>query len=237
MELTIAQAAKMIDHTNLHVDATTDDICALCREAMEYGFAMVAVNQFQSATCAEVLQDTGVRVGAAISFPLGQTTIAAKVSDTCDAIAHGATEIDYVVNLTAVKDGNWAYVEEEMQHLVDACAQAEVISKVIFENCYLTDDEKIRLCEIANAVGPDYVKTSTGMGEGGATEADVRLMRAHCLPSIKVKAAGGIRDAETFLAMVEAGADRIGTSSGISIIEELKARLAAEAKDAFTIER
>lgn len=237
MKLTLAQAAKMIDHTNLHADASTDAIRALCREAADHGFAMVAVNQVQSATCADVLEGTGVGVGAAISFPLGQTTVASKVSDTCDAIAHGATEIDYVVNLTAVKDGDWAYVEDEMRRIVDACARAEVVSKVIFENCYLTDDEKVRLCEVANAVGPDFVKTSTGMAEGGATLADVRLMRAHCLPSVKVKAAGGIRDAETFLAMVEAGADRIGTSAGIAIIEELRGLLAAESKDAFVIDR
>lgn len=237
MKLTLAQAAKMIDHTNLHADASTDAIRALCREAADHGFAMVAVNQVQSASCAAVLEGTGVGVGAAISFPLGQTTVASKVSDTCDAIAHGATEIDYVVNLTAVKDGDWAYVEDEMRRIVDACARAEVVSKVIFENCYLTDDEKVRLCEVANAVGPDFVKTSTGMAEGGATLADVRLMRAHCLPSVKVKAAGGIRDAETFLAMVEAGADRIGTSAGIAIIEELRGLLAAESKDAFVIDR
>ncbi len=231
---TIDQLARMIDHTNLHADASADDIRLLCNEAMAHGFAMVAVNQVQVHLCHEVLKDSDVHVGAAISFPLGQTSIFSKVQDTRDAIECGADEIDYVVNLTEVKNGNWDYVREEMECIVALCREGRgggvvgvsepVVSKVIFENCYLTDDEKIALCQIASEVKPNFVKTSTGFGTGGATLHDVRLMRANVPDEVKVKAAGGIRTADEFLAFVDAGAERIGTSAGIAIIEELARR-------------
>ncbi len=231
---TIDQLAHMIDHTNLHADASADDIRLLCNEAMAHGFAMVAINQVQVHLCHEILKDSDVHVGAAISFPLGQTSIFSKVQDTRDAIECGADEIDYVVNLTEVKNGNWDYVREEMECIVAMCREGRgggvagssepVVSKVIFENCYLTDDEKIALCQIASEVKPDFVKTSTGFGTGGATLHDVRLMRANVPDEVKVKAAGGIRTADEFLTFVEAGAERIGTSAGIAIIEELARR-------------
>ncbi len=211
----------MIDHTNLHADACDQDMETLCQEARDHGFAMVAVNSVQSALCSALLAGTGVHTGAAIGFPLGQTTIAVKVFETRDAIANGADEIDYVVNLTAVKNGQWDLVKREMTEIVGACRERGVIVKVIFENCYLTDDEKIRLCEIASEVRPDFIKTSTGFGTGGATFEDVALMRENVDPAVKVKAAGGIRDAETFLKMVELGAERIGTSAGVAIMAEL----------------
>ena len=210
--------AAMIDHTNLHADASEKDMEVLCREARDNGFAMVAVNSVQSALCSSLLANTGVHTGAAIGFPLGQTTIATKVFETRDAIANGADEIDYVVNLTAVKNGQWDLVKREMVEIVDACRENDVVVKVIFENCYLTDDEKVRLCEIASEVRPDFVKTSTGFGTGGATVHDVALMRATVGDACKVKASGGIHTAEEAAAMVEAGADRIGTSSGIAIV-------------------
>ncbi|WP_455137059.1 deoxyribose-phosphate aldolase [Thermophilibacter sp.] len=221
----LADLAAMVDHTNLHADATRADMERLCAEAREWGFAMVAVNSVQSRLCAKLLEGSGVHVGAAISFPLGQTSVAAKVFETRDALGAGADEIDYVVNLTEVKAGNWDFVTDEMRRVVDACNEAGAVSKVIFENCLLTDDEKIRLCEVANQVRPTFVKTSTGFSTGGATVEDVRLMRAHVDGAVKVKAAGGIRTADAFLAMVAAGAERIGCSAGVPIMRELSARM------------
>lgn len=220
----LTDLAGMVDHTNLHADATRADMERLCAEAREWGFAMVAINSVQTRLCAELLADSGVHVGAAISFPLGQTSVATKVFETRDALAAGADEIDYVVNLTEVKAGNWAYVTDEMERVVAVCNDAGAISKVIFENCLITRDEKIRLCEIASQVRPTFVKTSTGFSTGGATVEDVRLMREHVDPSVKVKAAGGIRTADAFLAMVGAGAERIGCSAGVPIMRELAAR-------------
>ncbi len=222
---TLDNFAQLIDHTNLHADATHADMDVLCDEAARHHFRMVAINQVQVAYCAERLAGTDVHVGAAIAFPLGQTTIAAKVAETRDALANGATEIDYVMNLTQVREHNWSYVADEMRQIVAACNEAGVPSKVIFENCYLSDAEKIELCRIAREVRPTFVKTSTGFGTGGATVHDVELMHEHVAGEVLVKAAGGIRDAKTFLAMVRAGARRIGTSAGVAIIEELAQRI------------
>lgn len=224
MNYTLTDLALLVDHTNLHPDATREDMAKLCREAKDYGFRMVAINSCQSKLCSELLEGSDVHTGAAIGFPLGQTTIATKVFETRDAIANGADEIDYVVNLTAVKNGQWDLVKREMVEVVDACRENDVTVKVIFENCYLTDDEKVRLCEIASEVRPDFIKTSTGFGTGGATFEDVALMRENADPAVKVKAAGGIRDADTFLKMVELGAERIGTSAGVAIMAELAER-------------
>lgn len=232
---TLDDLCRLIDHTNLHADATEADMKRLCDEAKRYHFKMVAINQTQSRFCAQQLAGTDIDVGAAIAFPLGQTSIAAKVFETKDALSNGANEIDYVVNLTEVKMGNWAYVADEMRQIVAVCNDAGIPSKVIFENCYLTDGEKIRLCEIAREVRPTFVKTSTGFGTGGATVEDVALMRAHVGEDVQVKAAGGIRDADTFIAMVKAGARRIGCSAGIPIIEEIASRMKAEGTDALEI--
>ncbi len=227
---TLDDLARLVDHTNLHADATEADMEKLCDEARRYHFKMVAINSGQSARCARLLAGTDIHVGAAISFPLGQTSIAAKVFETRDAIANGATEIDYVVNLTEVKAGNWAYIEDEMAQIVAACRKASegrdepIPCKVIFENCLITDDEKLKLCEVASRVKPDYVKTSTGFSTGGATVGDVRLMREHVPAEVQVKAAGGIRDADTFLDMIRAGATRIGCSAGVPILDELRRR-------------
>ena len=225
---TPGQVAAMIDHTNLKAYATREDFQRLCDEARRYGFKSVAVNTYPVKMCREMLAGSGVLTGAAVAFPLGQTSIAAKVFETRDALANGANEIDYVVNVTRVKMHDWDYVADEMRQIVAVCDEAGVPSKVIFENCYLTDDEKIRLCEIARAVRPTFVKTSTGFGTGGATVHDVALMKEHVGDEVQVKAAGGIRDADAFLAMVRAGARRIGTSSGVAIIQELARRMEAE---------
>lgn len=218
----IDQLAQMIDHTNLKPYASRKDMKTLCEEAKTYHFKMVAINQVQSALCHEYLADSDVAIGAAISFPLGQTSIAAKVFETKNAIEIGATEIDYVINLTEVKAKNWAYLKDEMQQIVAVCRENQVISKVIFENAYLTEKEKIALCHIAKEVEPDFIKTSTGFAPSGATFEDVKLMKEQVGPKVKVKAAGGIRDAETFKKMLACGAERIGTSSGMAIIDALK---------------
>ena len=169
-----------------------------------------------------MLKDSPVHVGAAIGFPLGQTTIATKVFEVTDAIKNGADEIDYVINISELKDGNIAYIEQEMKEIVAVCQAQNVLSKVILENCYLTNAEKVVVCEIAKRVKPTFVKTSTGFGTGGATLEDVKLMKEIVGAEVKVKAAGGIRDFATAKAMVEAGAERLGTSSGIKIITEYR---------------
>ena len=220
--ITKEKLSGMIDHTNLKAYASEADMKKLCEEAKSYGFAMVAINSGQSKRCAEYLKDTAVHVGAAIGFPLGQTTIAVKVFETEDAILNGADEIDYLINITELKAKNYDYIKTEMQKIVEVCRKHHVISKVIFENCYLTKDEIVKMCEIANEVKPDFIKTSTGFGTSGALLEDVQLMRKHADSDIKVKAAGGIRSLETALAFVEAGAERIGTSCGIAIIDEMK---------------
>ena len=231
----LIQLSQLIDHTNLKPDATTAMMEKLCQEAKNYHFKMVAINQVQSRLCAQLLKGTGVDIGAAIAFPLGQTTIASKCFETQNAIENGATEIDYVINISELKAGNLQYIEDEMAQIVKICRQHNVVSKVIFENCYLTDEEKIALCKIAVKVKPDFIKTSTGFGTSGATIEDVKLMKNQVGDAVKVKAAGGIRSADTFKKMVAAGAQRIGTSSGIAIIDELKQELAASNKDTIEL--
>lgn len=231
----LIQLSQLIDHTNLKPDATTAMMEKLCQEAKNYHFKMVAINQVQSQLCAQLLKGTGVDIGAAISFPLGQTTIASKCFETQNAIENGATEIDYVINISELKAGNLHYIEDEMTQIVKICRQHNVISKVIFENCYLTDEEKIALCKIAVKVKPDFIKTSTGFGTSGATVEDVKLMKNQVGDAVKVKAAGGIRSADSFKKMIAAGAQRIGTSSGIAIIDELKQELVASNKDTIEL--
>ena len=221
MTITKEAMAKMIDHTNLKAFSDEAAMKQLCDEAAEYGFAMVAINGAQVHRCAKWLEGTGVHVGATVGFPLGQTTLACKEFETRDAIENGADEIDYVINISELKDGNLAYIEEEMQKLTAICREAGVMIKVIFENCYLTDEEKRAVAEIAKKVRPDYIKTSTGFGTGGATVEDVRLMKSVVGSDVKVKAAGGIRDHKTAVAMAEAGAERIGTSAGVEIMKAM----------------
>ena len=182
---------------------------------------MVAINSCQTKLCKQLLKDSDIHVGAAISFPLGQTTIETKLFETKDAIENGADEIDYVVNLTKVKDHDFDYIEDEMRQITKLCHDNKVICKVIFENCYLEKEEIIKLSEIALKVKPDFIKTSTGFGTSGAKVEDVALMKSIVKDEVMVKAAGGIRDLETCMAMIKAGASRIGTSSSLKILEEL----------------
>ena len=214
----------MFDHTNLKAFATDKDFEILCAEAAENHFAMVAINSAPVALCKKLLAGSGVHVGAAISFPLGQTTIETKLFETENAMENGADEIDYVLNVGQLKQGNLAYIQDEMERMVAVCRKHGVLSKVIFENCYLTKEEIKAAALIAKEVGPDFIKTSTGFGTGGATVEDVRLMKETVGEKVKVKAAGGIRDLDTCLAMIEAGAQRIGTSSSLKILEEYSQR-------------
>ena len=213
------ELAGMIDHTNLKAFADDAAFQKLCDEARNYQFKMVAINPAQTVRCKEKLKGCPVHVGAAIGFPLGQTTLECKIFETKDAIEKGADEIDYVINVAELKNKNYDYIRKEMEKIVGICKDAGVISKVIFENCYLTDEEKRKVAEIAKGVRPDFIKTSTGFGTGGATAEDVKLMKSVVGGDVKVKAAGGIRDLETALAMIEAGAERLGTSAGVEIIE------------------
>jgi len=218
------QLAKMIDHTFLKAYASDADMKKLCDEALKYDFAMVAINSGQSKRCAEYLKGTNIHVGAAIGFPLGQQSIETKAFETRNALDNGANEIDYVINITELKEKNYEYIKKEMQTIVDICHEYHVTSKVIFENCYLTKDEIVKMAEIAKEVKPDFIKTSTGFGTGGATLEDVKLMKQTVGDEVKVKAAGGIRSLDEALAFVEAGAQRIGTSKGVEIIEEYEKR-------------
>ncbi len=207
----------LIDHTNLHPDAVEEDIEKLCDEARAFGFATVCVNSCWTATAAKLLEDTNVGVTTVIGFPLGAMSTVSKVAETVAAIADGATEIDMVINIGRLKAGDDAMVTRDIAAVVTAAGSAAV--KVIIECCLLTDDEIVRACKASVKAGAAFVKTSTGFSTGGATVEDVRLMRQTVGDACKVKAAGGIHTYEEAAAMVEAGADRLGTSSGIQIAE------------------
>ena len=211
--------AKYIDHTLLKPDATEAQIEQLCAEAREYGFASVCVNSCYASLAARLLAGSDVAVCCVIGFPLGAATTAAKAFEAADAAQNGATEIDMVINVGAAKDGRWDYVEADIAG-VAAAIEGKALLKVIIETCLLTDGEKIEACRAAVRAGADFVKTSTGFSKAGATAADVALMRKTVGPAIGVKAAGGIRTCADAMAMIEAGASRIGASAGIAILSE-----------------
>jgi deoxyribose-phosphate aldolase len=214
--------AGMIDHTLLKADATRADIEKLCREAAEFKFATVCVNPAWVAFAAARLRGTSVGVCSVVGFPLGATTAEVKNFETRRAIYDGAAEIDMVINIGALKSGDLRTVERDIEAVVDPCRQCGVISKVIIEAALLTDDEKITASTLTKAAGADFVKTSTGFGPGGATVADVALMRRVVGAEMGVKAAGGVRDLEGLKAMVAAGATRVGASAGVKIVQESK---------------
>lgn len=218
MTYTKSQVASMIDHTNLKPFATDADIRKLCREAAENHFASACVNPAQVKHAAELLAGTGVKTCSVIAFPLGQLTIAEKVAEAKLAMADGAEEIDYVLNIGQLKSGNRDYIREEMQAMTDAAHECGRKVKVIFDTCYLEKDEIRAAAAVARDVKPDFIKTSTGFGTGGALAEDVKLMKETAGPDVAVKASGGIRNWESAKAMLEAGASRIGTSNGIDII-------------------
>ena len=222
MKWTKEQVAAMIDHTNLKAYATKADFQKLCDEARTYGFKSVAINTYPVSICRKMPEGSGVLTGAAIAFPLGQTTIATKVAEAENAVADGCQEFDYVLNVGRLKEHDYAYIEEEMAAMTAVARKAGICCKVIFETCYLTEEEIIQAAVIASRVKPDFVKTSTGFGTAGAKAEHVRLMKQYAGPDVQVKAAGGIRSWADAKAMLEAGATRLGTSSGIRIMEEIQ---------------
>ncbi|NJE05463.1 deoxyribose-phosphate aldolase [Thermococcus sp. M36] len=214
--------AKYIDHTNLKPYATREDIIRLCEEAKKYGFYAVCVNPYRVRLAKEVLGDSGVKVATVIGFPLGATPTEVKVFEAKKALEDGADELDMVINIGALKDGDYEYVKNDIAEVVKVAHERGAKVKVIIETCYLTEEEKVKACELAKEAGADFVKTSTGFGTGGATVEDVKLMRRTVGPEMGVKASGGVRTYEQALAMIEAGATRIGTSSGVKIVEGAK---------------
>ncbi len=225
LQMTPVDLAGLVDHTYLKPFGDVAAIDRLCAEAAEYHFASVAVNGYEVARCAAALRGTGVKVTAVAGFPLGQMTPEAKLFEVRDVIAKGAGEVDIVQNVRALQNGDWKLVLDELTEFARICRDVGVVSKVIFENCYLTEEQKILSCKCACEAGVDFVKTSTGFGSGGATVNDVALMRKQVGPEKGVKAAGGIRDLAAAQAMIRAGATRIGTSAGVEIMKEFALRV------------
>ncbi len=217
--MTRSELAKMIDHTVLRADAAQGYVATLCDEAVHHGFAAVSVNPAWVSFCAKKLEGSGVLVNATIGFPLGANTAAVKVAEARDAVKNGATELDMVINVGALKSGYADFVEKEIAAVVKAAEGVPV--KVILETSLLTTDEKIAVCEMAMRSGAAFVKTSTGFGRAGATTDDVALMRQVVGTKLGVKAAGGIRSYGDAASMIGAGANRIGTSSGVRILKEM----------------
>jgi deoxyribose-phosphate aldolase len=212
--------AHLIDHTLLKPDATQDEIAQLCYEARKYGFASVCVNPAYVELCAQLLKGSGVPVCTVVGFPLGATSTETKVFEAQQAIREGATEVDMVINVGAVKSRDYELVEHDIASIARACHAGDAILKVIIEAALLTDEEKVVACQLAKVAGADFVKTSTGFGPGGATAADVALMRRVVGLAMGVKAAGGIRTYEDAQRMIAAGASRIGASASVKIVQE-----------------
>ncbi len=208
---------KYIDHTILKATASSAEVQKLCEEAIEHEFYSVCVNGCYVADAKHLLQGTDVKVAAVVGFPLGAMTTASKVFEAKEAIENGASEIDMVINVAKLKDGEFDYVENEIRLIKEAIGNN--VLKVIIETCYLTDEEKVKACELSLVAKADFVKTSTGFGTGGATYEDVKLMKSVVGDNAKVKASGGVRDKETAQKYVDLGAERLGTSSGIEIVK------------------
>ena len=208
---------KYIDHTILKATASSSDVQKLCEEAIEHEFYSVCVNGCYVADAKHLLQGTDVKVAAVVGFPLGAMTTAAKVFEAKDAVENGASEIDMVINVAKLKDGEFEFVKNEIRQIKEAIG--DNVLKVIIETCYLTDEEKVKACELSLVAKADFVKTSTGFGTGGATYEDVKLMKSVVGDNAKVKASGGVRDKETAQKYVDLGAERLGTSSGIDIVK------------------
>lgn len=219
MDLNRSQLARYIDHTLLKADAAEEDIRLICEQAAAHSFAAVCINPSFVRTAADILHGTDVAVCTVVGFPLGATTTNVKAAEASQAVSNGAAEIDMVINIGALKSKNYDHVRADIKAVVEAASTG--IVKVIIETYYLSDQEKITACRLAAEVGAHYVKTSTGFGTSGATPEDVALMRRSIPDGMGVKAAGGIRTLEHALAMIKAGANRIGTSSGIAIIQGL----------------
>lgn len=211
----------LIDHTMLRPEATRADVLRLCREATQYGFQVIFIPPCYTAEAVEAVAGSDVRVGIPVGFPLGGHATSVKVAEALEGVRHGAVVLDMVINVSRLKSGDLDAVRQDIAEVVRATPRAE--HKVILETCYLTDQEKTTACRLAVEAGADYVKTSTGFAAGGATVADVKLLKAAVENRAKVKASGGIRDWKTAREMLEAGADRIGTSASLKIMEQWSA--------------
>jgi deoxyribose-phosphate aldolase len=221
MSITKAQFARMIDHTLLKNTAIRKDIELLCSEAMEFGFASVCVHPFYVGMCSSILHKSSTKVCTVIGFPHGMHRTGVKIAETMQAIHDGAQEIDMVIQVGALIDGDKDIVWNDIRSVVDTAHQSGAVVKAIIETSVLNEEQKISACEIVSDAGADFIKTSTGFAGGGATIEDIRLLRSHIDPDIQVKASGGIRTFEQALAMIQAGATRIGTSSGVSMLSTL----------------
>lgn len=225
MDYTYPQIAKMIDHSLLVPTLTDRDMEEGCRLALRYDVASVCVKPYFVRRCAEILSGSTVVAGTVIGFPHGSQAAAVKVAEAQAALADGAGELDMVVNIGKVLSGDWDYVSEEIEGVIAAAHRVGAKVKVIFENCYLSEGQKVRLCEICGHLRADWVKTSTGFGSGGSTLEDLLLMRRHCPPHVQVKAAGGIRSLDALLEARASGATRVGATRTADILDECKRRL------------
>ena len=225
MSYTYSDMAKMIDHSLLNPTLTESDLDAGCRLALAYDVASVCILPYGLKRCADLLRGSTVKASTTIGFPHGGHTTAIKRAEAERAIADGCEELDMVVNISQVLSGNWDYVRADLKAVIDVAHAAGQKVKVIFENCYLKDEHKIRLCQICSELNADWVKTSTGYGTGGATHDDLRLMRANSAPHVQVKAAGGVRDLDGLLAVRELGVSRCGASRTKDMLDECRRRL------------
>ncbi len=225
MEYTYPEIAKMIDHSLLVPTLTDRELEEGCWLALRYDVASVCIKPYYVRRCAEILSGSTVVAGTVIGFPHGSAAMAVKLAEAQAALADGASELDMVVNIGKVLSGDWDYVSEEIEAVIAAAHRLGARVKVIFENCYLAEEHKVRLCEICGRLRADWVKTSTGFGTGGSTLEDLRLMRRHCPPHVQVKAAGGIRSLDALLEARTAGATRVGATRTADILEECKRRL------------
>jgi deoxyribose-phosphate aldolase len=231
MDYTYRDIAKMIDHSLLNPVLTDAELEAGCRLAREYDVASVCIKPYYLKRCAELLAGSDVRPSTTIGFPHGGHTTAIKVAEAKQALDDGGIELDMVVNIGKVLSSDWDYVRDDIRAVVEVTHERGGIVKVIFENYYLQDEHKIRLCEICAAVGADFVKTSTGFAAGGATIEDLKLMRRHSPPHVQVKAAGGIRTLDALLEVRAIGVTRVGATRTVDILEECKRRLGASSRE------
>jgi deoxyribose-phosphate aldolase len=234
MEFTYREIAKMIDHSLLNPTLTVADLEAGCRMALAYDVASVCIMPYYLKQCAAMLNDSTVKASTTIGFPHGGHTTAIKRAEAEQAIADGGQELDAVVNISKVLSEDWEYVRRDIRAVIDVAHSAGQKVKVIFENCYLSDDQKIRLCEISGELNADWVKTSTGYGTGGATMHDLKLMRQHSPAHVQVKAAGGVRDLDTLLQVRALGVSRVGASRTREILDDCRKQLGLQMLDSIS---
>ena len=225
MEYTYQDIAKMIDHSLLNPVLTDDELAEGCQIAAQYGVASVCIKPYFVAQAARMLSGSGVKTGTTIGFPHGGHAVEIKVAEVERALGDGAEEVDMVVNIGKVLTGDWDYVKKDIEACVLASHAGRAVIKVIFENCFLKDKHRIKLCEICGEVGADFVKTSTGYGDGGANIEDLKLMRKHSPPAVQVKAAGGVRTLDDVIRVREAGVTRIGATRTVEILQDCSRRL------------